>query len=75
TSSELLQLRSELFRNGNFLSFIGNLDGWTGDQLKSLAQLTLSKEQRLSPPILENAGKILCSVDEQVLRRVPPDDV
>ncbi|CAF4173071.1 unnamed protein product, partial [Rotaria magnacalcarata] len=28
TSSELLQLRSELFRNGNFLSFIGNLDGW-----------------------------------------------
>ncbi|CAM4889254.1 unnamed protein product [Rotaria socialis] len=75
TSSELLQLRSELFRNGNFLSFIGNLDGWTGDQLKSLAQLTLSKEQRLSPPILENAGKILCSVDEQVLRRVPSEDV
>ena len=29
TPSELLQLRNEYFRDGNFLSFIGNLDGWT----------------------------------------------
>lgn len=35
TSNELLQLRNELFRNGNFLSFIGNLDGWTGDQVRN----------------------------------------
>jgi hypothetical protein len=33
TPSELLQLRNEYFRDGNFLSFIGNLDDWTIDQV------------------------------------------
>ncbi|CAF0812715.1 unnamed protein product [Rotaria sordida] len=75
TPSELLQLRNEHFRDGNFLSSIGNLDGWTKDQLKSLSRLALGREQRLTPSIIENAGKILCTVDEQLLRRIPPEDV
>jgi hypothetical protein len=35
TPSELHQLRNEYFRDENFLSFIGNLDGWTTEQVKS----------------------------------------
>lgn len=75
TPSELLQLRNEHFRDSNFLSFIGNLDGWSVDQLKSLAKLVLSNTNYLTPPILENAGKILCAIDEEYLRRIPPDNV
>ncbi|UJR27835.1 hypothetical protein I4U23_009101 [Adineta vaga] len=75
TPNELLQLRTEYFRDGYFLSFIGNLDNWTSAQLKSLAQLALSFEQRLTPTLLENAGKILCAIDEQLLRRIPPEEV
>ncbi|CAF1022731.1 unnamed protein product [Rotaria sp. Silwood1] len=75
TSSELSQLRNEHFHDGNFLSAIGNLDGWTGDQLKSLSQLTLGKEQRLTPSIIENAGKILCTIDEHILRLIPSEQI
>jgi hypothetical protein len=34
TPSELLQSRNEYFRDGNFLSFIGNLDDWTIAQVE-----------------------------------------
>ncbi|CAF1147413.1 unnamed protein product, partial [Adineta ricciae] len=73
--NELLQLRTEYFRDGYFLSFIGNLNGWTLAQLKSLAQLALSFEQRLTPTLLENAGKILCAIDDELLRRIPPEEL
>ncbi|CAF2351851.1 unnamed protein product [Rotaria sp. Silwood2] len=75
TPSELLQIRNEHFRDGNFLSTIGNLDGWTGDQLKSLSQLAFGKEQHLTPLIIENAGKILCTVDEKILRLIPSEQI
>ena len=44
-------------------------------QLKSLAQLALSFERRLTPTLLENAGKILCAIDDELLRRIPPEEV
>jgi hypothetical protein len=34
TASELFQLRDNYFRDGSFLSFIGNLDGWTMNQVR-----------------------------------------
>ena len=40
-----------------------------------LAQLALGTEQRLSPVFLENAGQILCVIDEQLLRRIPLEEV
>jgi len=75
TPGELFQLRNEHFHDGNFLSFIGNLNGWTVDQLQTLAQLALGNEQRLTPSFLENAGQILCVIDEQDLRRIPHEDI
>ncbi len=44
-------------------------------QLKMLAQVALGNEQRLTPTLLENAGQILCLVDDQLLRRIPPEEI
>lgn len=44
-------------------------------QLKILAQLVLGADQRLTPTIIENAGQILCVIDEQLLRRIPHDQI
>ena len=38
-------------------------------------QVSVGNEQRLTPVFLENAGKLLCAVDEQVLRRISADDI
>jgi hypothetical protein len=40
-----------------------------------LAQLVLGNEQRLTPSLLENAGQILCAIDDQLLRRIPPEEI
>jgi hypothetical protein len=44
-------------------------------QLKTLTQLALGTEQRLSPSFLENGGQLLCVIDDQLLRRIPPEEV
>ena len=93
TQGELFQIRTDYFQDGNFLSFVGNLHGWTTDQvndflhrnfldniskifqLKMLAQLALGNEQRLTPSLLENGGQILCAIDDQLLRRIPPEEI
>lgn len=33
TPGQLTELRNQHFRDSNFLSFIGNLDGWTMEQV------------------------------------------
>ena len=88
----MFQLKNQPFHDGNFLAFIGNLNGWTVEQvnstkrifhffknlsfqLKILAQLVLGADQRLTPTIVENAGPILCVIDEQLLQHIPVDQI
>ncbi|CAF1155325.1 unnamed protein product, partial [Didymodactylos carnosus] len=75
TPSQLNALKNQYFKDGNILSAVGNLQNWNADQLKVLTRFATDDSSRLSPILLENGGKLLCVVDDELLRRTPLEDV